>query len=628
MKKKLFLLLLSILTSTTFFSQATNTNSTEAKLRAVYLYAFPRYIEWQSSEKQTNFKIGLLGANEALQIELKNLAAKKKVGTQNIEVLLFDASSNVKSLPQTHILYVDVSQKKDFKLSDVHKNTLVVSENETDLYNTMISFIVPEDKKLKFALNSFQIKKGGMVMNEEFKSLAFVNIDESRSKYENEQLNVQWSDVVSKINQELNSGAEQIHLSKRELEAVTSKFNEQERDIEKKIHELSEQKSKIDQQSMKLLSQEQKLKLQEDKLNITIAQNELQEQELHWKKEELASQQKRIAKQREVLNELKKNIKLQEDKLIVQLEKINTQQAIIWLILFAVIATIFSLYMVYRNYTKTKKTNELLEIQKTEIQNQKQLIEEKHREITDSINYAERIQRSFLANREFLDEHLGEYFVLFKPKAIVSGDFYWASRLNNGHIVIVTADSTGHGVPGAIMSLLNTSSLEKAVELHQEPAEILNYTRKTIIERLKKDGSNEGGKDGMDCSLISLDLNTSQLVYSGANNPVWILRKGEIIELKPDKMPVGKHDKESISFTQHAFQLEKQDIIYTLTDGMPDQFGGPDGKKFMYKQLKNLLISFQKMPMDRQKAELELALKNWMGDNEQVDDICILGIRV
>ncbi len=287
--------------------------------------------------------------------------------------------------------------------------------------------------------------------------------------------------------------------------------------------------------------------------------------------------------------------------------------------------------------------------QKEIITRQKHLVDEKQKEIIDSINYAERIQRSFLATKELLDENLKDYFVFFQPKDVVSGDFHWAcftpspsGRAGEGSFILVTADSTGHGVPGAIMSLLNTSSLERAVELGiTEPAEILNHTRQTIIERLKKDGSAEGGKDGMDCSLICFNSDKSKLVYAAANNPIWIIRSispfeegvrrtgdVEMIELSPDKIPVGKHDRDSVSFTQHEAALQKGDVIYTLTDGFPDQFGGPKGKKFMYKKLKEVLISIAHLPMPEQHKFLKNTLAEWKGNTEQVDDITIVGIRI
>ncbi len=268
-----------------------------------------------------------------------------------------------------------------------------------------------------------------------------------------------------------------------------------------------------------------------------------------------------------------------------------------------------------------------------ELRHQKEIIEEKHKEITDSINYAERIQRSFLATKEILDKNLsgsGEegYFVFFKPKDVVSGDFYWASLLNNQNFAFCCADSTGHGVPGAIMSILNISSLEKAIETEQEPDKILFETRKIIIDRLKKDGSTEGGKDGMDGSLLVLNPDKSVLTFASAHNPVILIRRGEIIEFKGDKIPVGKHDRDAEPFTLQTVPLEKGDVIYILTDGFPDQFGGEKGKKYMIKNLKSYFLSIHQLPMKEQEQKLDEELEQWKRNTEQIDDICIIGVRV
>lgn len=326
--------------------------------------------------------------------------------------------------------------------------------------------------------------------------------------------------------------------------------------------------------------------------------------------------------------------KAEQDKLdaITAKEK-QKQQIIVYTVAgLLLLVAVFAAFM-YNRFRVTQKQKVIIEIKERETTAQKHIIEEKHKEITDSINYAERIQHSFLATKEILDANLKNYFVFFKPKDVVSGDFYWAATLNNGNFVYATADSTGHGVPGAIMSILNISSLEKAIEKENEPAEILNATRKLIIERLKKDGSIDGGKDGMDCSLCVIDKNKKTLYVSAANNAVWIIRKNEkevaeFIEIKPDKMAVGKHDKQDVSFTQQNIDLHTGDIIYTLTDGFPDQFGGPKGKKFMYKSLKELLASIVHLPMDEQRDKLEMSFNNWKGSLEQVDDVCIIGVRI
>jgi serine phosphatase RsbU (regulator of sigma subunit) len=349
--------------------------------------------------------------------------------------------------------------------------------------------------------------------------------------------------------------------------------------------------------------------------------------------------------------------KLEHSKQI-ELEKQETQKQrmmMYFVVVFLFIVLLFSIF-IYNRFKITQKQKliieekeketafqkELIEIKQKETEHQKDIIEEKHKEITDSINYAERIQRSFLASKEMLDHHLslssggvgggGGYFVFFKPKDVVSGDFYWASQLNNSNFAFCCADSTGHGVPGAIMSILNISSLEKAIEKETEPHHILGQTRELIIERLKKDGSPEGGKDGMDCSLLVLNQDKTLLTFASANNPVFIVTTknevAELVEAKPDKMPVGKHDKDQTPFTLQTVTLQKGDVIYTLTDGMPDQFGGEKGKKYMIKNLKNLFLSIAHLPMAEQHTKLEEEFINWKGENEQVDDVCIIGVQV
>lgn len=288
---------------------------------------------------------------------------------------------------------------------------------------------------------------------------------------------------------------------------------------------------------------------------------------------------------------------------------------------------LFALFM-FNRFKVTQKQKNIIELKEKETQEQKHIIEEKHKEITDSINYAERIQKSFLASKKLLDDNLGDYFVFFHPKDVVSGDFYWAATLTGGHFALAAADSTGHGVPGAIMSILNISSLEKSIETNHEPAAILNSARKIIIERLKKDGSEQGGKDGMDVSLIILNREKTILSYAAANNPVLIVRDKEVTELQADKMPVGKHDKDDVSFTRHTFILRPGDMIYCATDGFPDQFGGPKGKKFMFKKMKELLSDISGLSPYEQHQRISKVFKEWKGNLEQVDDVTIVGIRV
>lgn len=260
-------------------------------------------------------------------------------------------------------------------------------------------------------------------------------------------------------------------------------------------------------------------------------------------------------------------------------------------------------------------------------------ITEKNKEITDSINYAKRIQNTLLAQQDMLKKNLGDFFILFMPKDIVSGDFYWASLKQEAaaggssskeSFYLAVCDSTGHGVPGAFMSLLNISFLNEAINERnlKQPNEVCGYVRNKLVESISQDG----GKDGMDGVLISLDTEKKTMSYAAAHNAPVMIRKNTLIELEADKMPIGKseHEKE---FKHCEISLERGDMIYLFTDGYADQFGGPRGKKFKYKQMTELMMAIHQKPLPEQKNILAKTIENWKGDMEQTDDILILGFR-
>jgi serine phosphatase RsbU (regulator of sigma subunit) len=256
--------------------------------------------------------------------------------------------------------------------------------------------------------------------------------------------------------------------------------------------------------------------------------------------------------------------------------------------------------------------------------NQKNIIEEKQKEIVDSILYAKRIQTAILAHDLYLEKHLPEHFVLFKPKDHISGDFYWATKKDN-RFYLAVCDSTGHGVPGAFMSLLNIAFLNEAITEKgiTKPNEILNHVRERLIRNISK----EGNSDGMDGILLCIDKNTNTYSYAAAHNCPVVLHNEELIEYPADKMPIGKGIRED-SFVHHDLPLVKGDILYMYTDGYADQFGGPKGKKFKYKQLNDLLLSHSNASMSSQKSLLNAAFEEWRGELEQIDDVCVFGIRI
>jgi serine phosphatase RsbU (regulator of sigma subunit) len=251
-------------------------------------------------------------------------------------------------------------------------------------------------------------------------------------------------------------------------------------------------------------------------------------------------------------------------------------------------------------------------------------VEEKQKEITDSINYAKRIQEAILPSFDFIKTHLPDSFIYYQPKDIVAGDFYWAEKVGDDFF-IAAADCTGHGVPGALVSVVCCNALNRTVNEFKlsEPGKILDKTRELVLESFSKNGADI--KDGMDISLISINGNVVK--WAGANNPLWYYQNNDLKELKANKQPIGKTDNPE-PFTTHIIELKKGDSLYLFTDGFADQFGGPKGKKFKYKQLEELLISTNQLSVSSQHETLKSTLNSWKGSLEQVDDICIIAIRV
>ncbi len=282
-------------------------------------------------------------------------------------------------------------------------------------------------------------------------------------------------------------------------------------------------------------------------------------------------------------------------------------------------------------FMQKRKTNNLLESKNSLLESanhkisvQKEELTEKQHEIVDSINYAKKIQDALLANEEFLLEHSLNHFILFKPKDIVSGDFTWAAK-TDGFLYLACCDSTGHGVPGAFMSLLNIGFLSEAIKKRNisEPGKIFDYVRNRLIETIGKDKQ----QDGFDGILICVDLNQNKIAYAAANNAPVLIRNGELIHLTCNKMPVGKGVKED-SFDTYTLHYEPNDKLYLYTDGYADQFGGPKGKKFKYKPLEEILLNNAEAPVKTQSDILNNAFEVWRGNLEQVDDVCIVGLML
>lgn len=294
-----------------------------------------------------------------------------------------------------------------------------------------------------------------------------------------------------------------------------------------------------------------------------------------------------------------------------------------------VIGIAYSYYTIRRANVKITAQNIFIENQKDELEKKKDEIEKKNREMTDSINYASTIQSAILPSDELWRKLLPDSFVFFQPKDIVSGDFYWMDN-RGSEVFFAAVDCTGHGVPGALMSIIGNNGLIQAVSEHrlQDPAIILNYLSMSVNESLRKSERSNYVKDGMDISLCRLNLKTRVLHYSGAYNPLVIIRNGEPMITKADRIAIGSLDNIGRTFTNHIIQLEAGDCLYIYSDGYADQFGGVNGKKLKTAPMLKKLVEVSSLPMAEQGKVLRDFFMEWKGALEQVDDICVIGVRV
>lgn len=318
-----------------------------------------------------------------------------------------------------------------------------------------------------------------------------------------------------------------------------------------------------------------------------------------------------------------------DDATIEAQSAINQRQKIIILstTLGLIIVLVF-LVIIWNLLRHKRKANALLEDQNKRIKQQKEKIEEQNRNITDSIVYAQRIQRALLPPGDYLEQLLPHRFIFYKPRDIVSGDFYWVKKKGNV-IITVAADCTGHGVPGAMMSMLGVSILNEVVNSLDtlDSAEILNGFRSRLIESLHQGGEDSNMFDGIDLALCLISMDEMKMQFAGANSPLYLIRNKKLRVIRGNKMPIGIHAKMT-PFENREVAIEDQDMFYIFSDGFMDQFGGEFDKRYTQKRFQNMLLQIHSEPVSQQMALLEKNLEEWKGESVQIDDILVMGIRL
>ncbi len=328
-----------------------------------------------------------------------------------------------------------------------------------------------------------------------------------------------------------------------------------------------------------------------------------------------------------------KNINLELEHKRSELTKVETylerRNIALSISVFIILIIGFLAVLAYRNYIVKKKQHHLLEIQRQEILTKNEEITKQNEEITGSIRYAERIQKALFPPVERFSQLFPESFIFFKPRDIVSGDFYWISEKNN-KIIVAAVDCTGHSVPGAFMSVLGITFLDEIVNKNNilTANEIINQLRDSIIKSFHQSEFSSQTKDGMDLALVVIDKKSMKMEYAGAYNPLILVRNSEATIYKADRKPAGFHDKFKDSFTNHVIDIRKDDRIYLSSDGYLDQFGGETAKKFLLNRFTELITKTSELPMNEQFLEIEQTFTKWKGTIDQVDDVVVLGIKI
>jgi serine phosphatase RsbU (regulator of sigma subunit) len=570
----------------------------QEKTRENFIRDFTKehFITWpESKNRKEVFTIAVINDSSLYTNLIPFFDKKPLFRKRRIKLVYYNSFNAAKSI-NVGLIYLNASEGLSMNdaISAVKgKPILVVGENFP--YNQSMINLVSIENKISFEFNKVLIEGQGLTPTAELSKLSAKN-------------EIQWNKMLAEAETKLASEKALTENNSKQLRNTKNQLYNAKQDINAKEKQLSEKDELID-------SAHQQISL----------------------------------RQREIEVEKKENI--------LKSQKITEQNRYILLISIAIAFALIAIFFVYRSYSLSRKANhklsdlnKALKAHKDEIFNQKIVVEEKSKEITDSINYALRIQRSLLPSIKDVNLHFKESFIIFKPKDIVSGDFYWAEKLPQNRVLFTVSDCTGHGVPGALMSVIGINQLNKIVHENRitSPEQILRELDLSVRATLHQHNHEDGANDGMEMAICLLEIETNTLYFSGAFNPLWIVTqnpanpeftsyikedpiKGSnatLIEIPPDKKSVASTYKTDYNFKLHKLKLTKGDCIYIFSDGYVDQFGGKDAKKFKKMRFKELLIKHNQEPMANQKNVILTNFDDWKGQIEQIDDVCVMGVRV
>ncbi len=606
---------------------AQDTEEMDDIARATMILDIARYVKYDESfADKEEFSITIMDDDDDFYWNVDGLAMERKfVQGKPIRVYLLPKEEMITN---TQIVYIN--KKDDYNIKQILKtiegqNTLLISEGYL-FRESMINFMVV-DGQPRFEANEELMNEHGLEVDELFLGNAIKTRDDWEQLFEvtDEELTEE-KEVTRQQRIVIAEQDSMIQLQLARLKELGDQIMVKEKELEEKIKTLFTKEKEIQAKTGEIRAKEKEISVQ--KTRIMEQTTEMTEQ-----KEVLSKQQSQISEREVVIQERDTEIKANEEKIAIQLEAIQKQKLVIIAAIIALLLMLGLAYFIFVNYRNKKKANQvleqkniLIEKQKEEAETQRDQIAYQKKHITDSIHYAQKIQKAILPSLELFSDEI-EHFVLYKPRDIVSGDFYWVDKKGDLQIII-TADCTGHGVPGAFMSMLGISLLNEIINNRKivSPHEILNSLRELIIDSLNQRREESEIKDGMDMTVSVIDYKKNKLYFAGANNPLYFIREGELTQYKADKMPVAIYDIMN-DYQMTTIDLKKGDTFYTFSDGYVDQFGGPAQKKFLSKNFKKVLLEIQDLPMIEQGDKLNEVFEDYKKDVEQIDDVVVIGIR-
>jgi serine phosphatase RsbU (regulator of sigma subunit) len=624
--------------------QSTQAESLAGKVLALYTINFLKFTQWPDdalNDEVLRFAIvqDSITYDQILQVLSEN-PNERNINGRTLEVSFLDAAEGIGAYDAVYMDYASGYTASEL-LGMIEDRPILLMTYGYGYNETMLN-IFKEGNTVQFQLNDEQATAHRLSFADALYTLASEVSEDD------------WKELVSSYHKDLQQEKAKNRALTEEVDALTAEVNKLGKEINVRSKQLKVIQMRIERQLRELQSMEQEVALKAAELGSAQAEVRAMEDEVAKKEAAIDAAELQLNEQREELTALVDNYHEVEAQMSDALKLLNNQRIVIYGMV--VIAFIFLLLsgVAYYNFRKQRQHAKVIAAQKKQVETQRDEIteksiqlEEKNREITDSITYAKRIQDAILPPSSMVDEYLNENFILYKPKDIVAGDFYWLEPINN-QVYFAAADCTGHGVPGAMVSVLCNNGLNRSVREFglRRPGEILSKTRELVIAEFEK--SEEEVKDGMDIAFCAFDREKYTLEFAGAQNPLWVISKrpslGEGVEqrsaysiesvpdvylheIKADKEPIGKYAS-STPFSNHKVQLEKGDVIYLFSDGYADQFGGDKGKKFKYRAFKDLLLTLHKLPMEEQHQHIEERFETWRGDLEQIDDVCVMGVRV